>query len=165
MSNVAAPAINAENSFGFSGVGKATFLVPIYDQKGIAVAQSGAQTIASGPGVLGSIIGLVGLLSGVGAGATQSGCTITVYDAISGAIINTQSGASTFGANTAGIFYQFNFGTTSGLVNGASGQITLPLSPPDLTGINTVFRSGLIACISGGTVGTLGIALAYTKAF
>ena len=165
MSNVAGPALNAESSFGFSGVGKSNFLVPIFDQKGIAVAQSGAQTIASGPGILGYIVGLTGLLSGAGVGTTQSGCVITVYDAISGAIINPQSGASSFGANTAGIFYQFNFGTTSGLVNGASGQITLPLSPPDVFGINTVFRSGLIACISGGTMGTLGIALGYTKAF
>ena len=162
MSQTAGPAINAENSVGFSGVGKANFMVTYGSEKGIAVAQSGAQSIqGSGAGILISVIGLTGLLSGGGGAAnSQSGCTITVYDAVSGATINYQSGASIYGANTAGILYQFNYGTASGLGTGG-----LNIAPPDLTQINAIYKSGLIACISGGVVGTVGIELIYAKGF
>jgi hypothetical protein len=151
MSNTAGPAINS--------------LRYVFNSKGIAVAQSGAQTIATGQGTLGSIIGLVGLLSGGGVAASQSGCVITVYDAVSGTAIRPQSGATTFGTNTNGVLYQFSYGTTSGLVTGISGGISLPIAPPDAIGLNTSFQSGLIACVSGGTVGTVGIALLYTTVF
>lgn len=150
--------INTQQSVSFSGLGRS--VVDFYgDQKGFATAQSGEQTIASGAGVLFSVIGLAGLLSGGGgAVVSQSGCTITVIDAVSGTTVNPQSGASNFGANTAGVLYQFNFGTQSGLGTGG-----LNILPPDLTGINAVFRSGLNIVISGGIVGTVGISVIYSK--
>jgi hypothetical protein len=159
MSQIAGAFYNTENTTGFSGLSK-SFPVGFASQKGFATAQSGAQTITTGAGVLFNVIGLTGFLSGATGGVTsQSGCSITVYDAVSGTIIAFQSGPFNYGSNTAGILYQFNYGTASGILTTGTG---LPLAPPDLTGINTVFRSGLVACVSGGVVGTVGIALSYS---
>ena len=152
--------LTTENSVTFSGT---SLNLPFQfgSQKGFATTQSGAQTIASGGGVLVSVLGLAGLLSGGGGTPTsQSGCTVYVIDAISGATLNFQSGASNFAANTAGVLYGFNFGTASGAALVAAG---LPLAPPDLTGINAVFRSGLVVVISGGVVGTMGVSVIYSK--
>ena len=160
-SNTAGPMYNTENTVGFSGAKQANLQLLAGDQRGFATAQSGAQTIASGYGTLISVIGLTSLLSGAGPAPTsQSGCIINVYDGVSGLILNPQSGASNYAANTAGILYQFNYGGASGILATGTG---LPLAPPDVTQINAVFRSGLIACISGGVVGTVGISLIYSR--
>jgi hypothetical protein len=156
----AGPLYTTENTVAFSGISKS--LIDFYaDQRGFATAQSGAQTIASGQGVLLGVIGLAGLLSGGGGTPTsQSGCTVYVIDAISGATLNYQSGASNFAANTAGVLYGFNFGTASGAALVGTGT---PIAPPDLVGINAVFRSGLVAVVSGGVVGTVGISVLYSR--
>ena len=152
--------LNTEISVTYSGIGR-SFIDFYADQKGIALAQSGAQTIASGAGVLFGVIGLAGLLSGgMGTPTSQSGCIIAVCDAASGIAPVATSGANTYGSNTAGILYQYNFGASSGAI--LAGALT-PLAPPDLVGINTVFRSGLVATISGGVVGSLGISLLFGK--
>jgi len=152
--------VNTDMTVGVSGLNR-SFTDFYGDQKGFATTQSGAQTITSGAGVLFSVIGLAGLLSGGGGTPTsQSGCTVYVIDAISGATVNFQSGASNFGANTAGILYGFNFGTASGAALVGAGS---PLAPPDALGLNVIFRSGLVAVISGGVVGTMGISLLYGK--
>ena len=152
--------INTQQSIATSGLGRS--IVEFFgDQKGFATAQSGAQTITSGAGVLFGVFGLAGLLSGGGGTPTsQSGCTVYVIDAISGATLNYQSGASNFAANTAGVLYGFNFGTASGAALVGAGS---PLVPPNLVGINAIFRSGLVVVISGGVVGTLGVSVVYGK--
>ena len=153
----AGPLLNTDQTVGFSGLTKS--VTNLYgDQKFTAVATSGSQTVVSGAGVLISVIGLAGgLLSGTIFTSSQSGATILVVDGVSGVVPSLQSGATRYASNTAGILYQFAFGTQSGAGTGG-----LPLGPSNAV-VNGVFRSGLVATLSGGTAGGHGISLIYSQ--
>ena len=152
--------LNTEFTTNYSGLGR-NLTTPYGDQKFTAFANSGSQTATSGAGVLMSVIGLGGsLLSGQAglAPPSNSGASILIVDGVSGVIAQATSGAAGYAANTAGILYQFNFGIASGAGTGGAA-----IAPPDLTAVNTVFRSGLVVICSGGSAGGYGISVIYTK--
>ena len=157
----AGPLFNTETTVGVSGLGLS--VVNFYvDQKTTVLNGSGTISVASGAGVLLGVIGLAGsLLSGQAglAPPSNSGASILVFDGVSGLIPKATSGNSSFAANTAGVFYQFSFGTASGVGTGG-----VAVGPPDLTGINAIFKSGLQAVCSGGPGGGFGISLLWSKA-
>lgn len=156
----AGPLYTTENTVGFSGMSSS--FVDFYGaNKFTALANSGAQTVASGAGVLIAVIGLAGsLLSGQAglAPPSNSGASIAIVDAISGATPIPTSGASSYGSNTAGILYQFSFGIASGAGTGG-----VSIAPPDLTAMNMGFRSGLVVVCSGGSAGGYGLSVIWSK--
>jgi hypothetical protein len=164
---------NTENTVNFSGTSR-NFMDFFVDQKGYAVANSGSQTIASGAGVLVSVLGIAGSVLSGGAAVTNaslSGASILVVDGVSGVIPQLQSGTSNFAGNTAGILYYFSFGIQSGTslassespISGTKGVVGLPLGPSTVYGLNAVFKSGLVAVCSGGPAGSYAVSLLYSK--
>ncbi len=153
--------LNTEFTTTSSGLGR-IIVTPYADRNGLAYANSGAQTIASGAGVLQSVIGIGGsLLSGQAglAPPSNSGASVAIIDAISGTtLIATSGGASLWGSNVAAVLYQFNFGIASGAGTGGAG-----IAPPDVTALNAIFRSGLVVICSGGTAGGYALSVIYSK--